>query len=163
MKNIWDIFKIPEQKKASPFWGGIKDVLSRAMFYISIINFILIMVTAYHTSIKDIIPIPFWTFFIVLSTLLFVVMIFEYVIMLPSSVVFSNRQSYKHENPMRDDMNRILEKLDIMERRLDKLDNMEHMLISSGDDLKLLGKRLEPLEKRLTLQENDTSKTQIYE
>lgn len=157
MGNIWDIFKIPEQKKASPFWGGIKDILSRAMFYISIINFILIMVTAYHTSIKDIIPVPFWTFFLVLSVLLFAVMIFEYVVMLPSSVVFSNRQSYKHENPMRDDMNRILDKLANMEKRLDKLDNMEQILISSGDDLKLLEKRLEPLEKRLVSQENDTS------
>jgi hypothetical protein len=169
MGNIWDIIKIPEQKKASPFWGGIKDILGRAMFYIGIINFILIMVTAYHTSIKDMMPIPFWTFFLVLSVLLFVVMIFEYVVMLPSSVVFSNRQSYKHENPMRDDMNKILEKLDSMEQRfdsmeqrfdsmgqrLDKLDNMEQILISSGEDMKLLEKRLEPLEKRLILQEND--------
>lgn len=146
MKNIFDMFKIPEQKKASPFWGGIKDILGRAMFYIGIINFILIMVTAYHTSIKDIIHIPFWTFFLVLSVSLFVIMIFEYVVMLPSSVVFSNRQSYKHENPMRNDMNKILEKLASMEKRLDKLDNMEQMLISSEEDLKLLKKRLEPLE-----------------
>lgn len=35
MGNIWNMLKIPEQKKVSPFWGGIKDILSRAMFYSS--------------------------------------------------------------------------------------------------------------------------------
>lgn len=161
MKDIFGIFKIPEQKKASPFWGGIKELLGRAMFYIGIINFILIMVTAYHTSIKDIMPVPFWVFFLSLTVVLFIVMIFEYIVILPSSIVFSNRQSYKHENPIKDDMNKILEKLVSMEQRLGKLDNMEHILISSGEELKLLEKRLGPLEKRLTLYESDVDKLRV--
>lgn len=161
MKDIFGIFKIPEQKKASPFWGGIKELLGRAMFYIGIINFILIMVTAYHTSIKDIMPVPFWVFFLSLTVVLFIVMIFEYIVILPSSIVFSNRQSYKHENPIKDDMNKILEKLVSMGQRLDKLDNMEQILISSGEELKLLEKRLGPLEKRLTLYESDVDKLRV--
>jgi BMFP domain-containing protein YqiC len=84
-------------------------------------------------------------------------MVFEYVIMLPASVAFSNIQSYKHENPMKDDMNRILEKLDNMEKRMDKLDNMEQILISSIDDLETLEKRLEPLEKRLVSNDDEIS------
>ncbi len=117
------IFKIPEQKKVSPFWGGIKELLSRAMFYIGIINFILIMITSYHTSIKDILPIPFLVFFLILTAILGIVMVFEYVVVLPSSIAFSNRQSYKHDNPIKDDFIKILKKLDDIERRLELLEN----------------------------------------
>lgn len=118
MKDILDIFKIPEQKKVGPFWGGVKDILGRAMFYIGILNFILIMITAYHTSIKDMIPVPFWIFLMALSIVFLIAMIFEYVIILPSSISFSNRQSYKHDNPIKEDMNRILNKLDNIEQQL---------------------------------------------
>lgn len=118
MIDIFKIFRVPEQKKVSTFWGGIKELLGRAMFYIGIINFILIMITAYHTSIKDIMPIPFWTFFLALIVILFIVMVFEYVIILPSSIAFSNRQSYKHDNPIKDDMNKVLKKLDGIEQQL---------------------------------------------
>lgn len=137
MKNILELFKIPEQKKVSPFWGGIKELLGRAMFYIGIINFILIMITAYHTSIKDIMPIPFWTFFLILTAIVFVVMIFEYIIILPSSMAFSNRQSYKHDNPIKDDMNKILK----------KLDNIEHGLKLSEQKLEILEKEIGKLNE----------------
>lgn len=117
------IFKIPEQKKVSPFWGGIKELLGRAMFYIGILNFILIMITSYHTSIKDMIQIPFWIFFSMLTMILGIVMVFEYIVVLPSSIAFSNRQSYKHDNPIKDDFIKILKKLDDIERRLEILEN----------------------------------------
>jgi|SRR3989304_7556199 len=134
MKNI---LKIPEQKKLSPFWGGLKELLIRAMVYIGIINFILIMITAYHTAIKDIMPIPFWLFFLVLTFILFVVMIFEYIVVLPSSIAFANRQSYKHDNPIKDDIIRILK----------KLDEIEIVSKSSYQKIELLEKRYEK-EKR---------------
>lgn len=112
------MFRIPEQKRVSPFLGGLKELFSRVMFYVGIINFILIVVTAYHTSIKDIMPIPFLAFFSILIVGLFVAMIFEYIIVLPSSVAFSNRQSYKHDNPIKEDMNKILKKLDNIEEEI---------------------------------------------
>ena len=149
--SILDIFKIPEQKKFSPFWGGIKELLSRAMFYIGIINFILIMITAYHTSIKDIIPVPFWIFFMVLTVILFVVMVFEYVIVLPSSIAFSNRQSYKHDNPLKDDITKVLNKLDSMEQQLkfseQQLELYKMQLESSDQKIKILEGNIEDLKK----------------
>lgn len=116
------MIRIPDQKKVSPFWGGIKELLGRAMFYIGIINFILIMITAYHTSIKNFMPIPFWAFFVTLTVILFIVMIFEYIVILPSSIAFSNRQSYKHDNPIKEDMNKIITKLDDIEQRLELIE-----------------------------------------
>jgi len=137
------MFKIPEQKRVSPFLGGLKELFSRVMFYAGIINFILIVVTAYHTSIKDIMPIPFLAFFSILIVGLFIAMIFEYIVVLPSSVAFSNRQSYKHDNPIRDDMLKILKKLDNIEietsKRLDSIEiETSKRLDSIENEIKIL-------------------------
>lgn len=132
------MFKIPEQKKISPFLGGLKELFSRVMFYAGIINFILIVVTAYHTSIKDITTIPFWAFFLTLIIGLFIAMVFEYIIVLPSSISFSNRQSYKHDNPIREDMNKILKKLDDIEQKTKKLDDIEQKIDGIENEIKIL-------------------------
>ncbi len=118
MKNILDIFKISTQKKVSLCWEGIKELLGRVMFYIGIISLVIITITAYHTSIGDIIPISFWVFFLTLNIILFIVMVFEYVIILPSSISFPDRQSYKYDSPTKEDMNKILKKLENIEQRL---------------------------------------------
>ena len=149
--GILDMFKIPEQKKFSPFWGGIKELLSRAMFYIGIINFILIMITAYHTSIKDIMPVPFWIFFMTLTVVLFIVMVFEYVVVLPSSIAFSNRQSYKHDNPLKDDITKVLSKLNSIEQQLrlseQQMELYKRQLESSDKQIKILERNIEELLK----------------
>ena len=135
------MIKIPEQKKVSPFWGGLKELLGRAMFYIGIINFILITITAYHTSIKDIMPIPFWIFFLLLFIGLLILMILEYVIILPSSIAFSNRQSYKHDNPVKDDINKILSKLENMEKDIKAMNQLLNSQSAKADSLKLINEK----------------------
>lgn len=70
--------------------------------------------------------------------MLFLVMVFEYVVVLPASIAFSNIQSYKHENPLKADVSKVLDKLDNMDRRMDKLDDMEKMLISSGEEFNVV-------------------------
>lgn len=117
------ILNIPKQKKISPFWGGLKDLLSRTMFYVAIINFMLIVIMSYHTSLKEIIQIPFWIFILILTICLFIIMIFEYMIMLPSSTAFSNIQSYKHENPIKEDLKNILKKIEVIEEHLKNKNN----------------------------------------
>lgn len=126
------MFKIPEQKRAHPFLGGLKELFSRVMFYAGIINFVLISVTAYNTSIKYVMPIPYLAFFSILMVGLSIAMIFEYIIVLPSSVAFSNRQSYKHDNPIRDDMLKILKKLDDVSKRLESMENEIKILKENG-------------------------------
>ena len=109
------------------------------------------MITAYNTSIKDIIPVPFWIFFMVLTVILFVVMVFEYVIVLPSSIAFSNRQSYKHDNPLKDDITKVLNKLDSMEQQLkfseQQLELYKMQLESSDQKIKILEGNIEDLKK----------------
>lgn len=152
------MFKVPEQKRVSPFLGGLKELVSRVMFYAGIINFILIVVTAYHTSIKDIMPVPFLAFFSILIVGLLVAMVFEYIIVLPSSVAFSNRQSYKHDNPIRSDMLKILKKLDDIEKETSqRLDSIEKETLRRLDSIeKETSKKLDSIENEIKiLKEND--------
>jgi len=118
---------IPSQKRVGSFLGGVKELLSRVTFYVSILNFLMLAVTAYHTTIRYflplpfwVLPLPFWVFFATLAVIVVVAMIFEYTIVLPSQIAFLNWQVYTHDNPVRKDLERIMAKLEEIERRLEE-------------------------------------------
>jgi small-conductance mechanosensitive channel len=123
MSNVLNklLSKIPRQKKVGTFLGGLKELLGRTIFYVSIINFLLLMVTAYYTTLRNFIPIPFWTFFLILIAIVIVALILEYTIILPSSIAFMNIQAYKHENPLRDDVQEILRRMEKIEEDIKKI------------------------------------------
>jgi len=81
---------IPKQKRVSRFIGGVKELLTRVTFYISILNFLMIIVTTYCTTIRHVYNIPFWVFFATFVVIVLVAMIFEYTIILPSQIAFLN-------------------------------------------------------------------------
>lgn len=109
---------IPEQKNTSQYIGGLKELFGRTSFYVTMINFLLLIVTAYYTTIRFIIPISFLVFLTIVIILVCVAMLVEYVVILPSSVVFQNHQAYKHSNPLKDDIKLILNRLDDIENKL---------------------------------------------
>lgn len=96
--------RVPNQITTGTFLGGIKSLTAGAMFYISMISFSLSMIIAYDTSIKQRIDIPFWIFFVVMAILVIILVIFEYVIMLPSLIAFNNEQTCKHPNPIMNEL-----------------------------------------------------------
>lgn len=88
-----------------PYIGGIKNLIGRAMFYISIINFAMVAMTTYTVAIRDIVDIPMYAFLSVLFLIAVMCVVFEYTVMLPSELAFLNNQVYTaHRNPMRDDI-----------------------------------------------------------
>lgn len=108
---------VPIQKNTGQLIGAVNELFGRTSFYITVINFLLLIVTAYYTTIRNFIHIPFiWFMFIVLLVVL-IAMVIEYVIILPSSVIFQNTQAYKHDNPLKDDIKLILKRLDDIEKR----------------------------------------------
>ena len=111
---------IPSQKRVGRFLGGVKELLSRVTFYVSILNFLMLAVTAYHTTIRYFLPLPFWVFFATLAVIVVVAMIFEYTIVLPSQIAFLNWQVYTHDNPVRKDLERIMAKLEEIEKKLEE-------------------------------------------
>jgi len=90
--------------------------------YLSMINFALIAPTAYAVlkpSIVGIIPwMSFGVFIGILVGIVLVVMFLEYKFMMPSHIAFLNEQKYKHESPIRLDLEEILRRIKEMERKL---------------------------------------------
>jgi len=110
--------KIIKQSEMKPWLGGAKDLLMRTMFYITAINFLLLAATAYHTTLRPYLPMSFWGFLAILVGLILIAMVFEYKIVLPSTIAFLNRQVYKHKNPLVEDVLEIKKKLDRIEAKL---------------------------------------------
>lgn len=97
--------------------GGLRDILTRMMFYISMINFLLIIAMAYNTTIRDfMLPrFPWFNFpiFIFMMILfVFLAMLLEYKFIVPSSVTYANRQLYTHQNLLRRDLAKVSKELE---------------------------------------------------
>lgn len=110
---------IPRQKRVGRFIGGLKELLARVTFYISILNFLMIIATTYYTTVRHLYSIPFWMFFLALAVILVVAMVVEYTIVLPSQIAFLNWQAYTHDNPIRRDLEKIMARLDEIEKKLE--------------------------------------------
>lgn len=111
---------IPTQKDTGQYIGALKELFGRTSFYITVINFFLLIVTAYYTTIRNFIPISFLSFMAIAVLIVCIAMVIEYIVILPSSVAFQNHQAYKHTNPLKDDVKLILKRLDEIENKMDK-------------------------------------------
>jgi len=128
--GIWS--RLTNQYKVSGKIGGLKDLLGRTLFYVSIINFILITVTAYSTTLRDTLQMwfPWLNFPIFLGILvvgLLLAMILEYKIVLPSAWAFTNKQQYEHQSLIRKQLDGIEKTLsEIQEKQGEiKVDNQK--------------------------------------
>jgi len=111
--------KIPPQRRIR-YIGAIKNVLSRSTFYISILNFFMIIATSYVVVIQKYFPLPFWCFLLVLILLVIGIMVFDYIIMLPSEISFMNWQTYEHNNPLREDLEKLDKKVNQILSKINK-------------------------------------------
>ncbi len=118
----WLWSKLTRQYNVGGFVGGIKDILTRVILYVSFINFLLLAVTAYHTTLES--TLRTWMswmtlpiFVGILTVLVLISMVIEYKIVLPSTIAYLNLQGYKHQNPIREQLDRVERTLaDIQEK-----------------------------------------------
>ncbi len=110
-----------------PWVGGLKEMLAQTAFYVSMINFVLIAVVAYSTTLRvfilDWIPwFKLWMFLGGLVIIVLVVMVLEYKYIAPSLYSFRSKQMFEHESKITDALKRIeghLEKGGSVEQKLD--------------------------------------------
>lgn len=107
--------KIPQIK--IKYVGGVKNILTRSMFYFSLMNFIMISITSYTVVLSDVINVTFFEFVFILSACISILTIFEYCVMLPSELMFVNHQIYTHNNPIRNDLVEIREMLNELKQK----------------------------------------------
>ena len=107
--------------------GGFKDILTMVIFYMSIISFTLVAVTAYNTGLREWLLIYFpwmkiYIFYGVLLIVAAVAMVVEYKFVYPSFYAFRSQQEYKHQSPLRADLAKVLVLLNDISKRLEKLE-----------------------------------------
>ena len=108
--------KIPKQKRIK-YIGGLKLLLARSSFYISILNFLMLASTSYIVVIKNYFYIPFCLFLLTMVAMVVGAMIFEWAIMMPSEIAFTNWQTYEHNNPIRTDLESIKRDLEELKKK----------------------------------------------
>ena len=116
------------------WWGAFKNVAAGSSMYVTIINLVLIAVTAYGTTIAPWLQgqglnIPFITFFGVLFMIVLIIFAFEYKLSIPSQFSFWNDQWWRHNNPIK-------RKMDKMDKKLKAIGKMDKRLKGIEEALK---------------------------
>lgn len=114
---------VKQNTKVSKWLGGLKDIFAMSSIYLSGVNFLLIAMTAYNTTIKPMLGQPGaslvylpWMrvqwFIALLALFMLAMMLFEYKVVYPSYYKFKNEQEYNHGNLLRQDLAGIKTTLD---------------------------------------------------
>lgn len=114
-----------KQYNLGKWLGSTFTQITNSFFYLSIINTVMLAITSWQTSLQErilsVFPwFNFWWFLIMIVFITLLVMFLDYKLVYPARQAFQSKQSYAHENPVRTDLERILEH----NKKLDK-DNEE--------------------------------------
>lgn len=114
--------KIFNQVNVGMAWGGFKAIISSASGYASWISLAMQAVVLYtvltpYMQTRDI-ELPFWCFVLILFVLVICVMLFEWKVTIPSVMKFSNAQQYKHDNPIRKDLEQLKNDMELIKEKL---------------------------------------------
>ncbi len=112
--------RLTKQSKANQWLGQAFAIYGACAIYQSIVNAILLAATFYNTTgrteiIRIFSWINFWVYFIALVMGQIAMMIFHWKFIQPSIFAAYNSQGYKHDNPIRLDLEKIKRKLWIEE------------------------------------------------
>jgi len=100
-------------------WGSIKLGVGQVGIYFTALNLVMISVTLWTTGWiqKNIIPLQFWQFIVILAGVIFGLMLLAWRIDMPSYFAAWNDQFYRHKNPLKDDIKDIIERLKRLEKQ----------------------------------------------
>ena len=92
--------------------GAFKQLLAQSALWVSMVNFVLIGVTAYNTTLRPFLlawwpGVKLWHFLLVVAALVGVLMLLEYLVIYPSWLRFQNKQEYLHQNLLRRDIEQL--------------------------------------------------------
>lgn len=103
---------ILRQYDIGKWWGGFSNALGNVAVFITIYNMILLTPIAYVTWLSPWliglgIKLPFWQFLLFIAICGCIVILVAYKLLTPSSFVFWSSQFWKHENPMKKQLDKI--------------------------------------------------------
>lgn len=106
---------LPPQYNTGPLIGSLLFIYGRGIGLVGIVVTLMSAGTWYVVSTgrwPELAVIPLWGFLLILAGIFALLMIFAYMIVAPSSIAFGNLQTYKHENPIKEQLDRIEQRQD---------------------------------------------------
>jgi len=121
----------PKQRYLGRTIGGLRLLAQRSVFYISFLNFFMILtlyclrvreirINAFGMFTFDLSVIPFWLFLTILMVIFGLMLIIDYVYILPSEMSFIVWQQYRY-NPIVQDIRRLEERIEAIESKLNQV------------------------------------------
>lgn len=96
--------------------GAVIDLMAYTAFWLSLVNFVLIALTAYNTTIRVFITdtLPWFNigwYALILFLIVVVIMLVEYFVVFPARQSFRNQWEYRQDSPIRKDLEEIKKQL----------------------------------------------------
>jgi hypothetical protein len=112
-----------KQGKSHAWLGGIKHSMGQIGIYVSFINLILLMITSYNTGWiqKYAINLNFLQFASIIAGVILTALIFEFKVDMPNYFGFWNQQFWRHDNPMRLNMETLLKEVQELRKEVKEL------------------------------------------
>lgn len=93
--------------------GGAIQVIIQSMFIVNLFNFGGVALLTYDRFLKDHVSLSAGAFAICCGAVTW--WVFYYCVIVPSVIQYSNRQGYKHGNPVKRDFELLNERLNVIE------------------------------------------------
>lgn len=109
------------------WWGKFRFMYSYAVFYVGVLQLVLVAAVAYNTTLKPWMveylewDITFWQYCLVLGIILTIGMLLEFALGVPALIAISNEQMYKHDSPIKSDFIEVKTKQKELEEKIDKI------------------------------------------
>jgi len=108
---------ILRQYSVGNWWGAFRNVSTNVMSYVIFLNFILVAPLGYSTAVAPWleahgVPMPLIVFMGIIMIGLLLIFVLEYKLSIPSQYSFWSDQWWRHNNPLKEKMEKIDKKLD---------------------------------------------------
>jgi len=128
--------QIFKQRRTGTFIGIAKILVAQVSPYVSWLSLALVGIMSFYTTISPIfagwgIQLPFWMFLVAIAVFVLIVVIVEWVFMMPSFYGAGNIQAWECENPQRELMEKM--EADIIEARRE-IKELRNILLSRESD-----------------------------
>jgi hypothetical protein len=120
-----------KQGKVRLWMGGIKHSMGQIGIYVSFINLILLIITSYNTGWvqRYFVGLNFFQFTGIIIGLILMALLFEFKVDMPNYFGFWNQQFWRHDNPLRQNLEAMNRKIDELKEEIEKLKDENSALL----------------------------------
>ena len=108
-------------------WAWVRFIYQYVSFYVGLISLVLMIITAYNTTVRDWAyyyfnwEVTVWQFTLAIFVIIVASALFEYFVTLPSLIARSNYEVTRHKNPTYEEILEVKSKQQEQDKKLDEI------------------------------------------